>query len=82
MSYQFPPDLQKLLHEQMTSGAYGSEDEVLREALKALQEQRQLELEDDPIVIEGIRRGLADVAEGRMRTFTEFDAQFRSDRGL
>ena len=82
MSYQFPPDLQKLVHEQMTSGAYGSEDEVLREALKALQDQRQLELADDPIVIEGVRRGVADAAAGRTRSFAEFDAQFRSDRGI
>jgi hypothetical protein len=38
MSYQFPPDVDQLLKERMASGAYTSEDDVLRDALRALDE--------------------------------------------
>jgi len=36
MSYQFPPDVDRLVKSQMASGDYASEDEVLRAALRAL----------------------------------------------
>jgi putative addiction module CopG family antidote len=36
MAYQFPPDVQRLVREQMASGKYQSEDDVLREALESL----------------------------------------------
>jgi Arc/MetJ-type ribon-helix-helix transcriptional regulator len=38
MAYQFPPDLDQLLKERMASGGYTSEDDVLRDALRALEE--------------------------------------------
>ncbi len=38
MSYQFPPDVDQLLKERMASGAYMCEDDVLRDALRALEE--------------------------------------------
>ena len=38
MPYSFPPDLQKLLDARLASGLYSSEDDVLREALRALAE--------------------------------------------
>ena len=38
MAYQFPPDLEQRVKEQMASGVYNSEDEVLRDALRALEE--------------------------------------------
>jgi putative addiction module CopG family antidote len=38
---QFPPDLQALVGEQMASGKYESEDELLRSALRALAEEEQ-----------------------------------------
>ena len=41
MSYPFPPDLQSLVGEQMASGKYASEDELLRHALRALAEEEQ-----------------------------------------
>jgi Arc/MetJ-type ribon-helix-helix transcriptional regulator len=36
MSYQFPPDVERLVKDQMAHGHYGSEDDVLRLALQAL----------------------------------------------
>ncbi len=37
MTYQFPPDVAKLVQAQMASGGYNSEDDLLRDALSALQ---------------------------------------------
>jgi putative addiction module CopG family antidote len=39
MPYQFPPDVDQLVRKQMASGSYTTEDELLREALRALREQ-------------------------------------------
>jgi Arc/MetJ-type ribon-helix-helix transcriptional regulator len=36
MSYQFPPNIDRLVKEQMASGAYESEDDLLADALRAL----------------------------------------------
>lgn len=80
MSYPFPPDIQQLLAAQMASGNYQSEDDLLRDALKAFADENSSEI--DPVVVAGIRRGLADVAAGRVRAFSEFDAEFRAKHGL
>lgn len=39
MAYQFPPDVQQHLTSWIASGKYGSEDDVLRAALRALAEE-------------------------------------------
>lgn len=39
MHYPFPPDLQKLVDARLATGSYASEDEVLRDALRALTEE-------------------------------------------
>jgi putative addiction module CopG family antidote len=41
MPYPFPPDVRSLVGEQMSSGKYASEDELLRTALLALVEEEQ-----------------------------------------
>lgn len=41
MPYQFPLDLQEIVGEQMESGEYTSEDELLRDALRALAEEQE-----------------------------------------
>ncbi len=41
MPYPFPSDLRELVMEQMASGKYASEDELLRCALLALAEEEQ-----------------------------------------
>ena len=40
MQYPIPPDVQDLIAAQLATGRYQNEDEVLREALRALQEAR------------------------------------------
>jgi putative addiction module CopG family antidote len=39
MHYSFPADLQELIAARLATGLYSTEDEVLREALRALSEQ-------------------------------------------
>lgn len=39
MIYAFPPDLKKLIDAQLASGRYSDEDELLRDALRALSEE-------------------------------------------
>ena len=48
MAYSFPKDLQDLVGERMRTGKYGSEEDLLRDALRALSEQE----DDDVAAIE------------------------------
>jgi Arc/MetJ-type ribon-helix-helix transcriptional regulator len=77
MSYQFPPDVETLVKEQMHIGAYQSEDDLLRDALHALGERRNAVIGEDGEVIGGIRRGLSDLKAGRTMPLGDFDAAFR-----
>ncbi len=45
MAYSFPPDLQQLVHEELASGCYSSEDDLLLTAVKLLH-QRQEDLRE------------------------------------
>ncbi len=38
MHYQFPPDLQQRVLSRLSDGSYGSEDDLLRDAMNALDE--------------------------------------------
>jgi Arc/MetJ-type ribon-helix-helix transcriptional regulator len=78
MAYQFPADVEKLVKRQMIAGEYQSEDDLLRDALQALEEQRSAVVDEDQVVIDGIRRGLADLNAGRCQALDAFDAEFRS----
>lgn len=74
MAYQFPPDLQQLIHAGMAFGNYATEDDVLRDALHALI-QRNEELA-------AIQAGVADMNAGRFRPIREVDAEIRSRLGF
>ncbi|REK11959.1 MAG: hypothetical protein DWQ37_13130 [Planctomycetota bacterium] len=82
MHYQFPPDVEKLVREQMAKGSFSSEDDLLREALKTLDARNNVVIEEDTAVVEGIRRGLSDAAAGRSRSFDDFDTDFRAKHDL
>jgi putative addiction module CopG family antidote len=56
MQYPFPADLQQIVGQRMASGRYSSEDELLRDALRALAE------EDDDIA--AVTEALADWRAG------------------
>ena len=78
MAYQFPADLDHLVRQQMAAGNYRSEDELLRDALHALEAHRQMVVSDDPEVLAGIRRGLDEMKQGLGRPFEDFDAELQA----
>jgi putative addiction module CopG family antidote len=41
MAYSLPPDVEQMVHDRMASGKYASEEELLREALRALAEEEE-----------------------------------------
>ena len=41
MSYEFPPDLEQRVRARMSDGRYGSEDDLLREAMDAFDQLEQ-----------------------------------------
>lgn len=41
MTFPFPPDLQEFVRDQMASGKYASEEELLRDAFQALAEEEE-----------------------------------------
>ncbi len=58
-TYSFPADVAALVHAQMATGDYRSEDDVIRHALQALADRR-----DD---LAAIRSGIDDMEAGRTR---------------
>ena len=74
MPYQFPADVDALLRQQIGTGYYDSEDDVLRKALQALCLQDQ--------EVAAIQEGIDDMQAGRVRSFREFDREFRQRKGI
>ena len=56
MAYSFPQDVQQLIDARMASGHYRSEDDVLRDALRALRDE-----EED---LEAVREAVAELQAG------------------
>ncbi|MGA2059034.1 MAG: hypothetical protein ABSG67_01030 [Thermoguttaceae bacterium] len=65
MSYTLPPDLERLVREELATGIYASEDEVLMEAMRALRERDE--------AVAGIQEGLADLESARVRPLNAVD---------
>ena len=62
MSYPFPPDLQRLVHDAMSTGAFQNEDDLLRDALAAWKDRF-----DD----RALRRSIAQMEAGQTRPFQD-----------
>ena len=73
MAYNFPPDLEQRIRHQMSDGGYDSEDDVLRDALKALATRN-----DD---LAAIHAGVEDMEAGRSRRLTEVADEIRQKQG-
>jgi Arc/MetJ-type ribon-helix-helix transcriptional regulator len=63
MHYQFPPDLEQRVKARLTEGCYGSADDLLRDAMNALdaldREKLRLFQEGNRIAAEQSRLGLS-----------------------
>ena len=73
MSLQVSPELEETIREEMASGQYASEEQLLQEALLALREQR----ED----FAAIQVGIDDWQAGRTRPFAEVAEEIRQEFG-
>ena len=63
MTYEIPAQLQSLIDQKMSTGQYASQDELLTEALHAL--------DDYEAAVADIQEGIEDEAAGRMRPLDE-----------
>jgi putative addiction module CopG family antidote len=63
MSYQLPPDVEKLVREQLVAGGYVSADDVLRDALRVFGE---LKARHDQILAD-VNIGIAQAEQGLAR---------------
>jgi antitoxin ParD1/3/4 len=66
MNVSLTPELEKIVAERVTSGRYASASEVIREALRLLEERDQLNQ-----LREEVRRGLEQLDQGRHRPFDD-----------
>jgi Arc/MetJ-type ribon-helix-helix transcriptional regulator len=69
MSLIVPADVQERVNALFGTGLYASEEEILRAAVAAL-EQQNAELA-------AIQGGINDLENGRYRPFADFDVEFR-----
>jgi Arc/MetJ-type ribon-helix-helix transcriptional regulator len=74
MSYPFPPDVGQLVQEHMTLGGYASEDDVLRDALLALSQRRE--------VLTDINEGITELENGGGVPLDTVDAELRQKYGI
>ncbi len=74
MSYPFPPILDQLVREELATGVYRSEDEVLVEAMQALRDRDE--------AIAGIQEGLSDLEAGRVSPLRDVDAELRARHNI
>ena len=73
MTISLTPELDRVLNEKLASGKYGSVEELLTAAFRALNEEE---------TIAAIAEGNADFEAGRYRPIEEADADFRKKYGI
>jgi Arc/MetJ-type ribon-helix-helix transcriptional regulator len=64
-----PVDIQQRVTALLGTGRYASEEEILRAAVAALEQQN--------VDLAAIQIGINDMENGRYRPFADFDAEFR-----
>jgi Arc/MetJ-type ribon-helix-helix transcriptional regulator len=74
MSYAFPPELDRLVREELATGEYASEDDLLLEAMNVLRDRGE--------AIVGIKEGLADLDSGRTRPLGVVDDELRKKHNI
>ncbi len=71
---QLPPDLDQQVKHYLANGLYQTEEDVLRDALRALGEEQN--------VLDDIRQGLEDLDAGRGRSLEDIDADLRKKHNI
>jgi putative addiction module CopG family antidote len=74
MTISLTPELDRVLKEKLASGRYGSVEEVLAAAFRALNEEEE--------TIAAVLEGNADFEAGRYRSLEDSDAEFRKKYGI
>ncbi len=74
MSYAFPPEIAEPVRRRVTSGQFLSEDDVLKAALRALDER------DEELA--AIQEGLTDLEAGRVSSLADVDARMRAKHAI
>jgi Arc/MetJ-type ribon-helix-helix transcriptional regulator len=74
MTIELTAEMQEIIREQLATGRFASEAEVLSSALKKL--QREWEFHQD------LTASMEDEASGRVKTLDEFDTEFRATHNL
>ena len=74
MSYQLPPDLEDAFASRMATGPYKDMEQVLRQALTALDGRHR--------EIAAIEEGIEAMNRGLVTPLDVFDRQFRADNGI
>jgi len=64
MNISLTPELEKLVNDKLQSGLYASASEVIREALRLLQERDELKRQELEAVRAKIRRGVEQLDRG------------------
>jgi antitoxin ParD1/3/4 len=76
LSITLPADMARIVRDKVRSGAYGSNSEVIRDALRGwIERERRLQSLDASIM-----RGLADADAGRVRDIDEVQAELLGDK--
>jgi antitoxin ParD1/3/4 len=78
LTITLPPDMAAMVKGAVAAGDYASSSEVVREALRDWKMKRALQLQELTILKQEIDKGLADIAEGRVK---DFDASRVIERG-
>lgn len=89
MSLQFTPEVEELIQDKLKSGRYGSESDIVREALGLLEERDEMLLSRKDEIRKQIAEGVASLRAGKGiegeavfdRIEAELDALERADRG-
>jgi len=78
LTITLPSDMAAVVKSAVEGGDYASSSEVVREALRDWKMKRALQLQELAALKSDIDRGLADLAEGRVK---DFDASRIIERG-
>jgi hypothetical protein len=74
MSYRIPANVQQLIDVKMSTGLYESQEQLLLEALQAL--------DDYEDAVADIKAGMEDEIAGRVRPIAEIDREIRQELGF